>query len=85
MEEAGEFDETLRGPRGWGKGLPPGRLAWIRPGTIILIEEGPFAGYIGTIEIVDAGRRRVKALVPLFGMESKVELEFTQFRKDGCR
>lgn len=82
MEDAGEFDETQANLRkGWNKAKPTGTLSWICKGARILVTDGPFAGYHATIEAVDAGRRRVKAPVSIFGRATPLELEYAQFRK----
>lgn len=81
LEDAGEFDETQIGRKGWDKANPTGTLAWIRKGAQIWVTDGPFATFPGIVERVDAGRRRVMAALAIFGQETPVELEYTQFRR----
>ncbi|MFV8829645.1 transcription termination/antitermination protein NusG [Alkalihalobacterium sp. APHAB7] len=47
----------------------------------VRVIEGPFANFIGTIEEIQADKRKVKVHVNMFGRETPVELEFTQVEK----
>ena len=42
---------------------------------------GPFAGYDGVIETVDAEKGKVRVLVSIFDRETPIELDFTQVKK----
>ncbi len=39
---------------------------------------GPFAGFIGTIQEVNADRQKLRVLVSMFGRETPLELDFMQ-------
>jgi transcriptional antiterminator NusG len=47
----------------------------------VKVKEGPFADFVGTIEEIDATKRKLKVHVNMFGRETPVELEFTQVSK----
>lgn len=47
----------------------------------VQVKEGPFANFIGTIEEIDVGRKKLKVLVNMFGRETPVELDFSQVGK----
>ncbi len=50
-------------------------------GESVVINSGPFAGYEGFVEKVDAEKGKVKVLVTFFDRETPVELDFTQVKK----
>jgi transcription termination/antitermination protein NusG len=47
----------------------------------VMVKEGPFANFEGTIEEIDLDKRKVKVLVNMFGRETPVELDFDQIDK----
>jgi transcription termination/antitermination protein NusG len=50
-------------------------------GEIVIVTDGPFKEFEGTVEEVDTARGKVKVLVAMFGRETPVELDFLQVRK----
>lgn len=48
---------------------------------LVLINEGPFKDFQGTISEVDQDRGKVKVMVNMFGRETALELDFEQIRK----
>jgi transcriptional antiterminator NusG len=47
-------------------------------GDSIKITDGPFAGFVGTVEEIDAEKQRFKATISMFGRDTLVELEVGQ-------
>ncbi|QKY70930.1 transcription termination/antitermination protein NusG [Lentibacillus sp. CBA3610] len=47
----------------------------------VQVTDGPFSGFTGTIEHIDADKQKVKVHVNMFGRETPVELEFPQIEK----
>ena len=47
----------------------------------VAISEGPFAGFVGVVEKVDAENDRVTVMVSIFGRMTPVELSFSQVKK----
>ncbi|MCM3719738.1 transcription termination/antitermination protein NusG [Fictibacillus phosphorivorans] len=47
----------------------------------VKVKEGPFADFVGTIEEIDATKRKLKVHVNMFGRETPVELDFNQVGK----
>jgi len=50
-------------------------------GESVTITDGPFKDLEGKVGEVDTERGRVKVMVPMFGRETPVELDFLQIRK----
>ncbi|MFN7160484.1 MAG: transcription termination/antitermination protein NusG [Candidatus Gracilibacteria bacterium] len=50
-------------------------------GEMVIITEGPFNTYEGTISEIDDNKGKVEVLVSMFGRETPVELDFTQIKK----
>jgi transcription termination/antitermination protein NusG len=48
---------------------------------MVKVKEGPFANMVGSIEEIQADKRKVKVLVDMFGRETPVELDFAQVAK----
>lgn len=51
------------------------------PDDAVIITDGPFKELEGKISEVDEDRGKVKVLVPMFGRETPVELDFLQVRR----
>jgi transcriptional antiterminator NusG len=56
------------------------RVAW-KVGDTVRIMEGPFADFTGRVEEVDAEKGKLKILIPVFGRETPLELEFDKVEK----
>ena len=50
-------------------------------GDLIMVNEGPFKDFEGTVAEIDQDRGKVKVLVSMFGRETTFELDFSQIRK----
>jgi transcriptional antiterminator NusG len=50
-------------------------------GDLVIIIDGPFKNYEGTIDAVDVDRGKLTVLVLIFDRDTPVELDFTQVRK----
>lgn len=47
----------------------------------VVVNEGPFANFEGTVEEIDFDKAKLKVLVNMFGRETPVELDFHQVNK----
>ncbi|MGL4525318.1 MAG: transcription termination/antitermination protein NusG [Spirochaetia bacterium] len=52
-----------------------------RLGEKVRIIDGPFDGFTGDIEGVDADRGKLRVMVPIFGRDTPVELDFSQVER----
>lgn len=50
-------------------------------GDLIMVNEGPFKDFEGTVSEIDQDRGKVKVLINMFGRETPFELDFAQIRK----
>ena len=50
-------------------------------GEMILIKDGPFAGFKAVIDDVKEGKEKLEVLVNIFGRSTPVELNFSQVEK----
>lgn len=50
-------------------------------GEAVKITEGPFVDFLGTVDLIDDERGKVKVLVSIFDRETPVELDFLQVAK----
>lgn len=50
-------------------------------GDNVVILDGPFVNYDGTVNKVDEEKGKIKILISIFGRETPVELDFTQVKK----
>lgn len=50
-------------------------------GEAVKIMDGPFADFLGTVDMIDEEKGKVKVLVSIFGRETPVELDFLQISK----
>lgn len=53
----------------------------LQVGESVIITDGPFKELEGRVGEVDEDRGRVKVMVPMFGRETPVELDFLQIKK----
>ena len=51
-------------------------------GDSVKVTDGPFNGFTGTIEEVNAERKRLKVIVKVFGRGTSLELSFMQVTKE---
>jgi transcriptional antiterminator NusG len=47
-------------------------------GDVVVINDGPFKDLEGKIGSIDEERGKVKVMVPMFGRDTPVELDFVQ-------
>ena len=45
------------------------------------VMNGPFEGFVGTVQEINKEKHKVKVLVSMFGRETPVVLEFSQVKK----
>ncbi|PIP65529.1 transcription termination/antitermination protein NusG [Candidatus Peregrinibacteria bacterium CG22_combo_CG10-13_8_21_14_all_49_11] len=50
-------------------------------GDLVVIADGPFKNYEGTVDSVDVNKGKLTVLVVIFDRETPVELDFTQVKK----
>ncbi len=50
-------------------------------GDLVIIIDGPFKNYEGTVDAVDVDKGKLNVLVMIFDRETPVELDFTQVKK----
>ena len=48
----------------------------------VKVIEGPFSGFSGVIEEVNADKRKLKVMVKIFGRRTPLELGFMQVEKE---
>ncbi len=53
----------------------------LKIGEIVRIIDGPFRDYEGKVTQIDYHRGKIKVLVPIFGRETPLELDFLQVKK----
>lgn len=51
-------------------------------GDSVKVTDGPFNGFTGTIEEVNADKKRLKVIVKIFGRRTPLELSFMQVTKE---
>lgn len=75
--ESWEADKILQQMR---SEKPKTRVGFTR-GESVRIVDGPFADFIGAVEVIDMERSKITVLVSFFGRETPVELDFLQIAK----
>jgi transcriptional antiterminator NusG len=63
-----------------GRGEPQYKVD-VSIGETVRVTDGPFKDYDGKIAEVDEEKGRVKVMVPVFGRDTAVELDYLQIRK----
>jgi transcriptional antiterminator NusG len=48
---------------------------------IVRITAGPFSEYTGKVDFIDEDKEMLKVLIPLFGRDTPIEIEFGQVEK----
>ena len=51
-------------------------------GESVKVTDGPFSGFHGIIEDVNAEKRKLKVMVMIFGRQNPLELSFMQVAKE---
>ena len=51
-------------------------------GDSVKIKDGPFESFVGTIEDVEEGKKRLKISVVIFGRATPLDLQFEQVTKE---
>ena len=57
------------------------RKGSFEPGDTVMVKDGPFAEFRGTVEEVRPEKGKIRVLISIFGRNTPVELEFVQVEK----
>lgn len=73
-------DEMEKIMKRMGREEPKHKIDY-RVGEVVNITDGPFKGFDGTINEIDAAKGKLKVLVNMFGRETPVELDSLQVKR----
>ncbi len=73
-------DEMEKIMKRMGRAEPKHKIDF-REGEVVNITDGPFKGFDGTINEIDAAKGKLKVLVNMFGRETPVELDSLQVKR----
>jgi len=62
--------------------LKPKPKVLFEEGEQVRVTDGPFQGFEGTVDAVNAEKGKLRVLVSIFGRATPVELDFVQVQKD---
>jgi len=62
--------------------LKPKPKVLFEEGEQVRVVDGPFQGFSGTVDAVNAEKGKLRVLVSIFGRATPVELDFVQVQKD---
>ena len=62
--------------------LKPKPKVLFEEGEQVRVTDGPFQGFSGTVDAVNAEKGKLRVLVSIFGRATPVELDFVQVQKD---
>jgi len=63
------------------EGNAPTPVVKFERGEVVRVTSGPFTEFTGKIEEVNADNEKLKVLIPIFGRDTPVELDFQQVEK----
>lgn len=75
-----ETDEIEKIMKRMGRAEPKHKIDY-RVGEVVNITDGPFKGFDGSINDIDAAKGKLKVLVNMFGRETPVELDSLQVKR----
>ena len=75
-----ETDEIEKIMKRMGRAEPKHKIDY-RLGEVVNITDGPFKGFDGAINEIDAQKGKLKVLVSMFGRETPVELDSLQVKR----
>jgi len=75
-----EVDEIDKIMKRMGRSEPKHKIDY-RLGEVVNITDGPFKGFDGSINEIDAAKGKLKVLVNMFGRETPVELDSLQVKR----
>jgi len=73
-------DEMEKIMKRMGRAEPKHKIDF-NEGEVVNIVDGPFKGFDGTINVIDAQKGKLKVLVNMFGRETPVELDSLQVKR----
>ena len=75
-----ETDEMEKIMKRMGRSEPKHKIDY-KVGDVVNITDGPFKGFDGSINEIDAAKGKLKVLVNMFGRETPVELDSLQVKR----